>query len=277
MDIENSVTVLRGRDGTPQHAVLDWTRYQALLQQTPASAHGRGDAGGLPPEVRRRVADGASPLRAWREFRGFSQAQLALLTGISRSYLTQIETGERAGTIEVMVRLARNLGCLIEDLVRAEGDDFTARMVAAARMPGQLMALVAAIPEHAWSTRPKPDAFSLLEHVCHLRDIDHDGYRERIERILTLDLPVLHDLDGDALAVARDYRRQDLRAACAAFVDGRGRILERLRGLSATDRARKGRMEGVGDMTIDDVVGAMLAHDSEHIEDIMALRDAVLR
>lgn len=278
MDFESSVTVLRGRDGAPQHAVLDWNHYQALLRQAPVPGHGNnGGEQGVPPDVARRVADGTSPLRAWRECRGFSQAQLALLTGISRAYLTQIETGERAGTIEVMVRLARNLGCLIEDLVRSEGDDFAAKLAAVARMPGQLKAFVAAIPERAWATKPKPDAFSLLEHVCHLRDIDNDGYRERIERILTLDRPVLHDIDGDALAVARDYPRQDLNAACAAFVDGRGRILERLRGLSALDRARKGHMEGVGELTIDDIVDAMRAHDSEHIEDITALRDATLR
>ncbi|WP_178130303.1 helix-turn-helix domain-containing protein [Reyranella sp. CPCC 100927] len=273
MDTEKSVTVLRDRDGAPQHAVLDWNHYQALLRQAPA--HDRGDQ--VSPEVTRRVADGVSPLRAWREARGFSQAQLALLTGISRAYLTQIETGERAGTIEVMAHLARNLGCRIEDLVRIEGDGFAVKMASAARMPGQLKAFVAAIPQSAWTTRPKPGAFSLVEHVCHLRDIDHGGYRERIERILTLDLPALHDLDGDALAVAGDYQRQDLAAACAAFVDGRGRILERLRGLSTTDRMRKGHMDGVGDMTIDDVVDAMVTHDSEHIDDIAALRDTLQR
>ena len=277
MNLESSVTVLRDHDGAPQHAILDWNHYQALLRQGLVPSHDKDAEHGVPAEVARRVAEGAPPLRAWRESRGFSQAQLAMLTGISRAYLTQIETGERAGTIEVLVRLARNLGCLIEDLVRAEGDDFAAKMAALARMPGQLKALVTAISQHAWATKPKPDAFSLLEHVCHLRDIDHDGYRERIERILTLDRPVLHDIDGDALAVARDYPRQDLNAACAAFVDGRGRILERLRGLSAADRARKGHMEGVGDMTIDDVVDAMRAHDSEHIEDITALRDTLRR
>lgn len=277
MDSENSVTILRGRDGAPQHAVLDWDYYQAMLRQAPAPVGDDDGQRGLPLEVARRMTDGASPLRAWREFRGFSQAQLALLTGISRAYLTQIETGERAGTIEVMARLARNLGCLIEDLIRAEGDGFAAKTAALARMPGRLKAFVAAIPQDAWLTQPQPNAFCLLEHVCHLRDIDHDGYRERIEKMLTQDLPVLHDLDGEALAIARDYRRQDLHAACAAFVDGRGRILERLRGLSTAERSRKGRMEGVGDMTIDDLVGAMLAHDSEHVEQLTALRDALLQ
>ena len=71
-------------------------RSQALLRQAPVPGRdNNGGEQGVPPDVARRVADGTSPLRAWREFRGFSQAQLALLTGISRAYLTQIETGER--------------------------------------------------------------------------------------------------------------------------------------------------------------------------------------
>jgi DNA-binding XRE family transcriptional regulator len=72
---------------------------------------------GVPHEVVKRELEGTPPVRAWREYRGHNQARLAALAGISRSYLAQIEAGERAGTVEVIARLARNLGCLIEDLV----------------------------------------------------------------------------------------------------------------------------------------------------------------
>jgi DNA-binding XRE family transcriptional regulator len=72
---------------------------------------------GVPHEVVKRELEGAHPVRAWREFRRHNQAQLAALVGISRSYLAQIETGERAGTLDVMAKIARNLGCLVEDLI----------------------------------------------------------------------------------------------------------------------------------------------------------------
>src|SRR5262245_18846228 len=147
-----SVTVLRGRDGAPQHAVLGWDYYQELLAHSSRPSAVTRLGPDVPDAIIRRTADGILPLRAWREFRVFSQAQLAQLTGISRAYLTQLETGERAGALEVMARLARNLGCLIEDLIRAAGDDFAAKVEALARMPVRLRDFVAEIPRAAWLT-----------------------------------------------------------------------------------------------------------------------------
>jgi DNA-binding XRE family transcriptional regulator len=72
---------------------------------------------GIPHDVVKRELAGAHPVRAWREARGLNQAQLATFAGISRAYLTQIETGERTGTLDVMVKLARNLRCMVEDLI----------------------------------------------------------------------------------------------------------------------------------------------------------------
>jgi DNA-binding XRE family transcriptional regulator len=72
---------------------------------------------GVPHDVVKRELAGAHPVRAWREARGLNQVQLATFAGISRAYLTQIETGERTGTLDVMVKLARNLRCMVEDLI----------------------------------------------------------------------------------------------------------------------------------------------------------------
>jgi len=72
---------------------------------------------GIPHEVVTREADGMHPVRAWREYRKLSQTQLAAESGISRAYLAQIEAGERTGTLDVVSRLARKLGCLVEDLI----------------------------------------------------------------------------------------------------------------------------------------------------------------
>ena len=77
---------------------------------------------GVPHEVVKRELAGAHPVRAWREARGLNQAQLAAYAGISRAYLTQIETGGRTGTLDVMVKLARNLRCMVEDLVPDAAD-----------------------------------------------------------------------------------------------------------------------------------------------------------
>jgi len=42
------------------------------------------------------------------------------------------------------------------------------------------------------------DLLSELEHVCHLRDIEQDGYHVRIHRMLEESNPSLLSLDGTA-------------------------------------------------------------------------------
>jgi transcriptional regulator with XRE-family HTH domain len=270
--LEPNVTILRDAQGEAQHAILPWDQFQELMQ---AAKAGEPDARiselQLPPQVSRGIAEGAHPVRAWRDYRNLNQAQLAAVVGISRAYLTQIEGGERTGTLEVTARIARALGCRIEQLI-VPAEDFAGRIATLAAMPSKLKDIVAVIPRDAWTQRPGNGGFSLVEHVCHLRDIDEDGYRERVARILTEERPSLPDIDGDALARERDYQSQDLEAALSAFAAARWQISARLAKLTPEDRRRIGLMAAIREITIDGVVGAMLAHDSEHLDQLSELR-----
>ena len=62
------------------------------------------------------ILDGASPLRAWRLYRGLTLDVLAERVGVSKGYLSQIEQGRKAGTLGVFRRLAGALGAFIDDL-----------------------------------------------------------------------------------------------------------------------------------------------------------------
>ena len=259
-----TITVLRHADGTAQHAILPWQEYQALLR----AAEGRGLEPPMPGEVRQAVAAGVHPVRAWREQRGLNQGQLAAMIGISRAYLAQIEGGERTGTLEVMARVARALDRRLEDLIAPGPDNFVQVAASLGAMPAKLKEIVAAIAERAWRSKPSSGGFSLVEHVCHLRDIDGDGYRVRLERMLTESGPSLPDIDGDALAKARDYLRQDLPTALAAFAATRLEIVARLAKLTPEQRRRTGLMAGTTEITIDGLVDAMTAHDSEHLDQL---------
>ena len=270
--LEPNVTILRDAQGEAQHAILPWDQFQELMQ---AAKAGEPDARiselQLPPQVSRGIAEGAHPVRAWRDYRNLNQAQLAAVVGISRAYLAQIEGGERTGTLEVTARIARALGCRIEQLI-APAEDFAGRIATAAAMPSKLKDIVALIPRDAWTRRPGNGGFSLVEHVCHLRDIDEDGYRERVARILAEERPSLPDIDGDALARQRDYQSQDLEAALSAFAVARWQISARLAKLTPEERRRTGLMAAVREITIEGLVGAMLAHDSEHLDQLSELR-----
>jgi DNA-binding XRE family transcriptional regulator len=64
-----------------------------------------------------RLVSGDDPVLVWREHRGMSRGALAKAAGISAPYLSQIETGKRPGTIQVMKNLAKVLGADVDDLV----------------------------------------------------------------------------------------------------------------------------------------------------------------
>lgn len=71
----------------------------------------------IPYEVVEALLNGVNPIRVWREHRGLSQQDLASAAGISPSYLSQLESGKRSGTTDVLGSLSRILHVDLDDLV----------------------------------------------------------------------------------------------------------------------------------------------------------------
>ena len=59
--------------------------------------------------AKRLMLEEENPIRVVREYRGMTAETLAGEAGISRAYLTQIETGHRSGRTDVLKRLAQAL------------------------------------------------------------------------------------------------------------------------------------------------------------------------
>lgn len=70
----------------------------------------------VPVAFARRIWDGESPVRVWRELRGMRAAQLASAARVSRSYLSALEGGWKQGSVDALKRLAQALGVGLEDL-----------------------------------------------------------------------------------------------------------------------------------------------------------------
>ena len=69
-----------------------------------------GNDNTLPDEILDALtARQESPLKILRKHRGLTQADLARQSGISRPYLTEIETGKKDGSIRAMKSLAEVL------------------------------------------------------------------------------------------------------------------------------------------------------------------------
>jgi len=69
-----------------------------------------GGAPVLPKEVVDRLANGENPIRVLRQFRKETQAELAAAVGIAQNYLSNLETGNRKGPLELHQKIARFLG-----------------------------------------------------------------------------------------------------------------------------------------------------------------------
>jgi len=119
------------RDGKPEWAVLPYEEYLHLIEQAEMlddirdydaakAAIERGEEELIPSEIVFAILDGKNPIKVWREFRQLTQQQLAKAAGISKPYLSQIETGKRRGTTEVITTIAKVLDISIDELITQE-------------------------------------------------------------------------------------------------------------------------------------------------------------
>ncbi len=78
---------------------------------------GSDEADYLPQEMVERMLAGENLIRVWREHRGLKGKELAEQAGINAGYLSQIESGQKTGSVEALKRVADVLGVDIDDLV----------------------------------------------------------------------------------------------------------------------------------------------------------------
>jgi DNA-binding XRE family transcriptional regulator len=71
----------------------------------------------VPEAIVARILAGENAIRAWRDHRGLSAAELATAANLSQAYISQIETGKRAGSIEAMKAIAHALRVTVDDLI----------------------------------------------------------------------------------------------------------------------------------------------------------------
>lgn len=84
----------------------------ALYDARKAALTPRG--GVLPPEVSAAILRGDRRMKAIRNWRGMTQASLATQTGIGQGYLSDLESGRRAGTPETIAKIAQALAAPVE-------------------------------------------------------------------------------------------------------------------------------------------------------------------
>lgn len=146
-----------------------------------------------------------------------------------------------------------------------------ATLSALAAFPDQLEAHFAAFaPEQrhwaptSWEGVPS-EPFTAIEQLCHVRDIEVEGYQLRLRRTIDEDNPLLISLDGEAMARERRYAEADTSAVLADFRRARRETLALIESLSAEQFLRPARFEGYGELTLRSLVHYLCSHDQQHL------------
>ncbi|MCP4417818.1 MAG: helix-turn-helix domain-containing protein [Chloroflexi bacterium] len=115
------------KEGQPEYAVVPYEMYTQLVDDAEMLEDIRdydeamqriADGEELVPmELVAAILDGGHPIKVWREYRGMTQPELAKQAGISAAYLSQIESGKRSGSTDVLKAIAEALNLMLDDIV----------------------------------------------------------------------------------------------------------------------------------------------------------------
>ena len=123
----NKPTVITTPSGD-RMAILPLAEYERLVEAAEdaddVAAYDRikqriaaGEEELVPSDVVNRILDGENKIRVWREYRGMTARKLAGRAEVSGAYLSQIETGARDGSVDVMKRIAEALCVSLDEIV----------------------------------------------------------------------------------------------------------------------------------------------------------------
>lgn len=142
---------------------------------------------------------------------------------------------------------------------------------ALANFPPLLEAHYAVIPPDfknwapaSWEGVPS-EAFTPIEQICHVRDIEIDGYHVRFHRSLNESNPTLLSIDSEILAKKRSYATSNAAEVFAVFRAARTKTIELISALSAEQFARTAVFEGYGALSLRSLVHYLCSHDQQHL------------
>jgi hypothetical protein len=137
--------------------------------------------------------------------------------------------------------------------------------------PESIRQLTARLAHTELSWKPSAEEFSALEQVCHLRDLEREGYAARIKKLLAENNASLPDFDGARIARERDYNVQDFESAFQDFALARAENVRVMKTLSPEQLDRSGVLDGVGAITLKKLFLLMSDHDRSHLEELTDL------
>lgn len=119
--------------------------------------------------------------------------------------------------------------------------------------------------------RPSPDAWSMVEVICHLRDEEREDFRPRLDVLLHRPQEPFPPTDPEGWVTARAYQDQDFQVVLAEFMDERVRSQQWLSGLAAPDWTRHATRPNGATLSAGDMLASWVAHDFLHMRQLSEL------
>lgn len=119
--------------------------------------------------------------------------------------------------------------------------------------------------------RPGPGAWSILECVVHIADMDAVAI-DRMKRIIAEDNPPLLSADEDRYAARLHYHEQSLDDALTLIEVDRRQFARVLRKLNDADFQRSGVHSVKGRVTVADILDYFTHHADHHLDFILRKR-----
>lgn len=134
-----------------------------------------------------------------------------------------------------------------------------------------IRALIANISQDEARIKPSPEAWSILEVICHLYDEEREDFREHLDFILHRQNREWHQIDPQGWVTSRKYNEQDFVEMQMKFFEERGKSLDWLIDLSEVDWDITYTSEH-GSVPAGEMLAAWAAHDNLHIRQLVELK-----
>jgi hypothetical protein len=151
-----------------------------------------------------------------------------------------------------------------------------ATLEALAAFPAHLEAHFRCFPTSHQNWRPASwdgvpsERLTAIEQLCHVRDIEVEGYQVRFRRTRTESNPVLPDLPGELMARERRYASADAGVVLKEFAAARAATVAETSAFSDSELSRPATFEG-RPTTLAGLVHFLCSHDCQHLSGLQWL------
>jgi hypothetical protein len=145
-------------------------------------------------------------------------------------------------------------------------------LIAELASSGQMIhSLVQGITQAEAQTRPEAEAWSVLEVICHLYDVEREDFRQKLDYTLHKPGEAWPAIDPVGWVTNRAYNAHNLDDKVASFFMERERSITWLRSLEEPDWEAR-HESPFGSMKAGDLLAAWAAHDNLHARQLVELR-----